>query len=144
MLEVAYESQVHWYTKPDLLRTQPDFHGQTRFDSIMVDTVDGPAFAQLVFMFCVTPSNEVGRTQLALICYYTPIPQSSCPHSDKLVGFRRFKLSEVFSAIISLESVIRGVFMVPTFSESGSPITFFVNDLVDSDMFIRMKRYTAL
>ena len=143
MLEVAFESQVDWYTSRDLLRTNPDFHGQARYDSIMVDTVNGLAFAQLVLMFCITPSSNIGMVQLALIHYYTPILPSSCPLSDRPTGFRRFKLSEE-SPIISLESVIHGVLMVPTFSDSTNAAnTFFVNDLIDGDIFIRMKRYGA-
>ncbi|KAF8322954.1 uncharacterized protein EI90DRAFT_3130601 [Cantharellus anzutake] len=143
LLEVAYESQVHWYTNHDLLCTNPNFYGQAHYDSVMVDTVNGPAFAQLVLMFGITPSSIIGTVQLALIRCYTPIHPSSCPLSDKPVSFRRFKLSEESSStIISLESVICGV-LVPTFLESSNGAdTFFVNDLVDGDIFIRMRHLT--
>jgi hypothetical protein len=36
------------------------------------------------------------------------------------------------------------VLMVPTFSDSSNTAnTFFVNDLIDGNIFIRMKHYSA-
>jgi hypothetical protein len=143
MLEVAYESQVHWFTEHDLLRASPNFHRKPRYDSVMVDTEDGPAFAKLLFLFSLKGPTHLGTLQLALIHYYVPIPPQMCPNTDKVIGFRRFKLhDEVNSSIISLESVIRGIFMAPT-SPHNSDYEYFINDLIDGDIFIRMKRYNA-
>lgn len=141
MLEVSFESQVHWYTDRNLLRASSNFHGKPRFDSVMVDTVDGPAFAQLVFLFTLKVSVNIGTVQLGLVRYYQPVPRESCPRYDTPVGFKRFKLcSAAASSIISLESVVHGVYMAPIDNTDGH---YFLNDLIDGDIFIRMKRYSA-
>jgi hypothetical protein len=87
MLEVSFESQVHWYTDHNLLRASSNFQGKPRFDSVMVDTVDGPAFAWLLFLFTLKVSVNIGMVQLGLVRYYQPVPTESCPKSDAPVGF---------------------------------------------------------
>jgi hypothetical protein len=143
MLEVTYESQVHWYTECDLLCANPDFQGNPCYDSVMVDTENGPAFAKLIFLFSLKQPTHVGTIQLGLICYYMPISPQMCPNTDKVIRFRQFKLcDEANSSIISLESVIQGVSIAPL-SLHNSSHEYFVNDLIDGNIFVCMKQYNA-
>jgi hypothetical protein len=93
----------------------------------------GPAFAQLIFMFTITPHNDIPEQKLALIQYYHPSehPQAS----DTIIGFKRLCLSPPnMSQVISLESVIRGAYIVSAFEGGARSHEYFANDLIDGDL----------
>ena len=50
-MKVRYESTVDWRERIDYLRCNPSFNKKPRYDYIIVDTIRGPIFAQLVLVF---------------------------------------------------------------------------------------------
>lgn len=92
-------------------------------------------------MFSIASHNGIDEQKLALVRYYVP----SQPHpSDNIIGFRRLSLSPPSaSQVISLESIIRGVYIAPAFGIGSRNDEYHVNDLIDADMFIRLRRLAA-
>ena len=136
--KVLYTSRDDWQLHTDILRCNPLFHGHARHDSVIVDTggVDKISFAKLIFMFKCTVFNTVYN--IALVRYYHPSPPQSVTRSDKLTGFQRISLSPPKNAeFLFLNSVIRGAYVAP--ASDTRPNEFFVNDLIDSDMHIRLR-----
>lgn len=102
----------------------------------MLQTVKGPIFGVLVYVFtCV-----VGGTghPIALIQPYD-IYAGPCKNKDRDCGLFRVRAkprskTEFFHA----KSIICGAYIVPDFDEKGD---FFVDDLIDADMFLRMQSW---
>jgi len=63
-------------------------------------------------------------------------PSGAIRHKDKDLGLYRLRLKANQYEIISLESVVRGVLIVP---DTDNPEEYLVVDTVDTDMFLRMK-----
>jgi hypothetical protein len=105
---------------------------------VIVDVggIEKISFAKLVFMF---KCNAFGTIyDIALVRYYTPSPDRRITTTDKLTGFRRVTLTPAKDAqFVFLGSVIRGAYLVPT--SDRRPNEYFVNDLIDSDMYIRLR-----
>lgn len=137
-IKVTYESKVDWKAKTDYLRCNPLFHGQPRYDYIMVDTAQGEIFAQLLYIFiCKIDDTDY---PLALIHPYDE-PIEEYPDKDEDLGLYRIQAgSRKTSEFISVESIIRGALVVDDFETENQ---FLVVDVVDSDMFIRMQELLA-
>ncbi|KAJ6539999.1 hypothetical protein DFH09DRAFT_929817, partial [Mycena vulgaris] len=65
-LKVHYESLSSWTSTIDYLRCNPTFQGHPRYDCVLVETVDGPIFAQLVYVFSCTVEKKVHLFALIL------------------------------------------------------------------------------
>ncbi|KAJ7613491.1 hypothetical protein FB45DRAFT_1112023 [Roridomyces roridus] len=138
-LKVHYESLGTWKSTSDYLRCNPDFHGQARFDCVLVQTADRPIFAQLVYMFSCTVEDK--SHPFALI-QPMDAPVGRVSRKDRLLRFRRVRAKpRVNSEFISAHSIIRGAVLVPDFDNFGE---FIVFDLVDTDMSRRMKQIDQL
>jgi hypothetical protein len=132
-LEINYESTVDWKLTTDRLRCNKSFFGSERYDHVIVQTVDGHFFAQLLHLFRVTVGTE--SHALAYVASYCK-PSGSIRRKDKDLGLYRLQLRAKPYEIISLESVVRGALLVPDPDNSEE---YLVVDTVDSDMFLRMK-----
>jgi hypothetical protein len=141
-VKVTFESQVNWYAETNILRTHSSFHGHSQHGSILVDTSNGPSFAKLIFMFSIAADNCIGEQKLALIRYYVP---SKPQPSDTIIGYKRVSLQPPSaSQILSLESLIRGAYVAPAFGSDGTRSDeYYVNDLIDDDMFVCLRRQAA-
>ena len=120
----------------DYLHCSPDFHHQERVDCVLVDTVGGDIFAQLLLVF----TCFVNKTPypLALI---QPLdaPIHVQRRKDKDLGFIRVRAKpRQSSEFISVRSIIRGALLVEEFDRKGSG-EFIVVDVVDGDMFLRLR-----
>ena len=137
-LKIIYESKVDWKAYTDYLRCSPSFHGQERYDFVLVDTVDGEIFARLLFIFiCKVDDTEY---PLALIHPHDE-PIEKYPEKDADLGFYRVQAtSQKKSEFIFLDSMIRGALVVEDYDTENQ---FFVVDVVDSDMFLRMQELLA-
>ncbi|KAK7041356.1 hypothetical protein R3P38DRAFT_2512397 [Favolaschia claudopus] len=102
-LKVHYDSLSTWTTATDYLRCSPKFHGQPRYDCVLVKTEQRPFFARLLYLF-------------------------SCTVEDK---FRRVRAkTRKRSEFISVHSIIRGAVLVPDVDEVDEFIVFDVLDTV--------------
>ncbi|KAJ7509792.1 hypothetical protein B0H11DRAFT_1846886 [Mycena galericulata] len=92
-LKVHYKSMGTWTSTADYLRCNPKFHGQPRYDYVLIKTAQQPIFAQMIYLF-------------------------SC--IDKLLRFHRVRAKpRKNSEFISVHSIIRGAVMVPDFDKAG-------------------------
>lgn len=125
---------MDWKAKTDYLRCNPSFHGQPRYDYILVNTAQGEIFAQLLFIF-ICKINDIAYPLALIHPYDEPIQQY--PDKDEDLGLYQIQAgSRKTSEFISVESIIRGALVVDDFETENQ---FLVVDVVDSDMFIRMQ-----
>lgn len=117
-----------WRQSRDILCCNPDFHGHPRFDFIALNT-NPISFARLLFIFTSTVSKKQ-EYDLALVRMLVP----SSLKSVEWEGMQAFQEKAI--QFISLEYVIQGCHFIPFFSQSKKKI-YFLNDLIDSDAFIR-------
>ncbi|KAI0749834.1 hypothetical protein C8Q80DRAFT_1269641 [Daedaleopsis nitida] len=135
MLEVNYESTVDWKTCTDLVRCNPDFHDGERYDGILLQTQAGPVFGRLLNMFTCAVG---GKTYPIALVQPFSTSVGTRPRKDKDLGFYRVReRARSRAEFFSVHSIIRGVLLVPDFGKKGD---YFVHDLIDGDMFLRMKR----
>jgi hypothetical protein len=96
--------------------------------------VDGNVFAQLVFLFeCV-----VGDTTYPLVLIQ-PFDAHIGPRQKKdgdLCLYRVRAKPRIACEFISAYSIIRGALLVQDYDRSSD---FFIIDVIDTDMFLRMK-----
>lgn len=92
-------------------------------------------FARLVFVFTCNFQDMV--EPLALIQPYDA-PTGVRSRQDRELGLYRVRSQpRQQSEFIPLQSIIRGALLFP---DQDQPDEFFVMDLADTDMFIRMKK----
>lgn len=136
-----YESKVTWEVATDMLRCNPSFFGKPRHDFVLVHTAMGKyIFTQLIFMFLI----EIGDKSHP-IAYVQPF--------DGYLGPRRLKDKELnlyrvgrkprtAAEFIPLESILRGALLIQDF-EQGRENEYIVVDLIDGDLFLRIKEMQA-
>ncbi|KIK69183.1 hypothetical protein GYMLUDRAFT_117988, partial [Collybiopsis luxurians FD-317 M1] len=112
-LKINYESLETWRVATDLLRCNPNFQNAPRFDFIIFATVTGPVFAQLRYLFVCTVDRELG-----------------------LLRVRKERATE----LISVQSIIRGAVLIPASNDPLLSDEMLIWDVLDGDMFLRLKR----
>lgn len=133
---VRYASEVDWRLNEDILHRKDNFHGARRHDCIILQGPDGLLFARLLMVFTCVALGTVHP--MALITVYDPVTRVNW--KDRALGFRRVREPPTTrrSEFIFLSSVIRGAYLVSTHEREGE---FYVNDLIDADMFLRLLRH---
>ncbi|KAJ3831635.1 hypothetical protein F5878DRAFT_549282, partial [Lentinula raphanica] len=135
-LKINYESLETWRLRTDLLCCNPSFHNAPRFDYIMFNSQSGPVFAQMHFLFVCTVADF--EYPIALIQAYKVVNNRSS--HDKDLGLLRVrKLRE--TELISVRSIIRGAVLVPASEDPLKSDEMLVWDVLDSDMFLRVKKH---
>lgn len=137
---------VDWTQCADYLRCHPNFHGRERKDFVLVRSAEGsPFFAQFEFLFECDVSFKFGSQiyhktySLALI---RPSRVLSPTLKDKELGLLRLEPeADTISEFILLASVIRGAHVIPDFSVSPLHVAHIVNDVIDADMFLRVREH---
>ncbi|KAJ3832869.1 hypothetical protein F5878DRAFT_591241 [Lentinula raphanica] len=142
-IKVKYESLETWRPVMDILRCNPDFHNRPRYDFIIIQTArDGPVFAQMQYLFVCTVADM--PYPMALIQAYRVV-RSRSSH-DKDLGFLRLRKDRV-TELISVQSIVRGAIVIPASDDPMKGDEMLVWDVLDGDMFLRVKRdypgYTA-
>ncbi|EMD40065.1 hypothetical protein CERSUDRAFT_46326 [Gelatoporia subvermispora B] len=141
LLKCYYASTIDWRVNNDYLHASPLFHGNPRYDVVMVKTTSDNGnsasewhyFAQILYMFTL----EIGNTHhpFALVHPYDA-DISDFPEKDTDLGFYRIRQESAHTShFIPLRSVIRGAVVVPTFDTEND---FFVVDTIDPDIFFRL------
>ncbi|KIK69151.1 hypothetical protein GYMLUDRAFT_152168 [Collybiopsis luxurians FD-317 M1] len=134
-LKIQYESLDTWQVEVDHLRCNPSFNGAPRHDFILFDSVNGPIFAQLCYIFMCTVGD--GIYPIALTQPYKPVSLGRRQRSDKHLGFLRLQ-KEPDTEFISVRSIICGAVAI-TATESANEV--LVWDVLDGDMFLRIAKH---
>jgi hypothetical protein len=130
-LYIRYQSQEDFRECEDILRCSPSFHGRPRYDSVMINT-DSHDFGRLELLFrCEMPSGK--KHDLMLI---TPFKSSKWKPRTLWDNCKIY--DPAAPRILSLRYATRGALLVDTDLIALSGQHFFVDDLIDQDMFIRM------
>lgn len=118
----------------DLIRCHPFFHKSIRFDPVLVQTADsGLSVARLHMVFEL---RAFGRTwAIARVSHFRRRIRSSASRIDQARVQEESK-----GSFILVSSIVRAVHLIPHWSMDG-PMDgeFFVNDLIDPDMFLRLQ-----
>ncbi|KAK7007202.1 hypothetical protein R3P38DRAFT_3325584 [Favolaschia claudopus] len=130
-LYVNFQSSVNWKSERDILRCNPSFHNEPRYDSVIFNAEDDPlAMAELALVFrCFLPDGV--KLGLAMVrpfrrSSWHPKTRTDCPIRERKSGVM----------FIALEHVVRGVLLCPIFGASRE--AFYVIDTIDGDMFLRI------
>jgi hypothetical protein len=134
-LRINYESKVTWQRSTDLLRCNPEFYKKgPRYDCVIVQTVSGYIFARLIFIFECTLD---GITYAFALVH--PFDAPPGPRRRKDIDLGLYRLREKLrkeAEFIPVRSIVRGALTVDDFAREGYRL---VMDLVDTDMFLRLK-----
>ncbi|KAF8433107.1 hypothetical protein L210DRAFT_860212, partial [Boletus edulis BED1] len=141
-LKVNYESAVDWRLATDYLRCNPSFHGNQRYDCVLISTQDRHGnithiFARLLMMFRYVLNGNQDPLDLTLVQPMDAPTGNQCVLDHDLSFTRLRTRPAARSEFISLRSVIRGALLVPDFRHVGD---FFLVDYVDGDWFLRAKQ----
>jgi hypothetical protein len=118
----------------DILRCNPDFYRRPRYDCVIVQTVSGFIFGQLIFIFECTLDKT---TYTFALIHPFDAPIGPRRQKDIDLGFYRLREKPRKSAeFIPVRSIVRGALTVDDFAQDGYRL---VVDLVDTDMFLRLK-----
>ncbi|KAJ7093808.1 hypothetical protein C8R44DRAFT_989899 [Mycena epipterygia] len=131
VLYVDYQSKVDWKLGRDILRCNAQFHGRSRYDSIIYEAHDKDlAMGQLEMVFCWHLPRKV-CLDLAMIKPYCKSFWAARTHTD--CPMREWGPRSTF---IALEHVTRGALLCPIFGASREVL--YVIDCVDEDMLLRV------
>ncbi|KAJ7090711.1 hypothetical protein C8R44DRAFT_835939 [Mycena epipterygia] len=131
-IRLRYQSLEDWTEEIDILRCNPRFFNNRRYDYVLVN--DGPndlTVAHLVELLrCKLPDGSVH--DIALVNMLKP---SKWVPKTKWAGCRVYE-EKVSTQFVMLKYLVRGAHMIPVFDANKSSLTYF-NDLIDGDMFLR-------
>ncbi|KIJ58811.1 hypothetical protein HYDPIDRAFT_33775 [Hydnomerulius pinastri MD-312] len=130
-LYLTYQSQVDWKEGRDILRCNPVFHGEPRYDCVLVNTELGDLSPARLRGLYRCSLSSAATFDVALVNTFRP---SSWQPKTKWCGAKVFEQSSV-DAFIPIKYLIRGVHMIKAFGTKEG--RFFLNDLVDGDIFLR-------
>ena len=134
-MKINYENLVTWKQSTDYLRCTPKFHDRPRYDSVIVETVNGPIFAILICIFDYNIEDRKYPTALIQPC---DAPTGRLRKKDVDLHFLRVRSRPRNRAeFISLRSIVRGALLVPAFDKDEE---YLVLDVVDADMFVRVRK----
>ncbi|KAF6755045.1 hypothetical protein DFP72DRAFT_1123733 [Ephemerocybe angulata] len=146
MLRVLYESKETWEWEENIVRCNPLFHQAARYDSVMIqtDTPTKPLFARLLHLFTIANSKDPKspRIPLALILPYDGVVPQRQADKDAFLGLHRVRpKGSGIPEIVFARTILRGTLLIPAFSDATYIYAsdHFVFDILDSDMFLRMK-----
>lgn len=131
-IKAQYESKVTWKTDMDYLQCSPKYYNHLQYDCILLNTDNGPVFAQLVFVFTITLDRK--SYPIALVqAYEQPRSVSATLYKkDKDLGFLCFQqCKENQMEFVWAQSIIWGAVIVPDFDNKNHSIVF---DILDADM----------
>lgn len=124
-----------WTDKHDILRCNPDFqqNHEQRFDCVIVNMVDNPlTCARLLFMFRFTlPSGAIKDVALVRLFKRASWAPKTVWDNCRVVEEGNK------SSFVLVEYFIRGVHLVNAMGCNKEDTTFYIDDTVDNDWFLR-------
>jgi hypothetical protein len=133
VLYIEYQSLENWTEAEDILRCNPSFHDEPRYDCAIINVTDSRHLvcAQLQSLLrCILPSGN--SYDVAAIHSLNPNSWRPTTNWD---GCGVYKMSDVISFVF-LKYLVRGAHFIPV-SDSIKDSLHYLNDTVDSDMFLR-------
>ena len=120
-----------WKEATDYLRCSPQFHGQIRNDTVIVQKENGVFFARLIFIFTCTINGQT--YPLALVQPYKV--STRIRMIDRDLGLYRVqqRLNNLWK-FIPARSIVKGAYLVDDDTRRGEA---FVLDIIDSVMYLR-------
>lgn len=125
----------------DLLRCNSNFSGKPRYDAVMLN--DGGngcdfSFGRLAALFTIQDARLQEPLPLAYVELLDGKVTAKQREKDAVLGFLRVRQSsQRRHVVVFARSIVRGALLVPTFE--GKDSDFFVFDVVDGDMFLRIR-----
>lgn len=132
---LKYQSLEDWSAGEDILRCNPDFHGESRSDTVLINAAGSQLeCARLIWLLrCVLPSGHYH--DVALVHYFN---SSTWKPFTKWDGCRVYEEEKSFSFVL-LKYLIRGAYMIPVFDgPNDHKKRYYMSDTVDNDMFLRV------
>ncbi|KAJ7015797.1 hypothetical protein C8F04DRAFT_1365477, partial [Mycena alexandri] len=128
-VHISYQSSEDWQRARDIMRCNPSFHHETRYNCLLVNFTDpGLHFARLRSLFrCHLPSGR--RVDVALVRMFE---KSRWKPRTRWAGCQIRDEAKEYS-FLSMEHVIRGALLAPVSGDSSEPTHIFI-DTVDADM----------
>lgn len=124
---------MNWTEQADILRCNPNFQKQRRYDYALVET-NNPGDLTVAHLFellrCRLPDGST--RDVAVVQMLKP---SKWNPRTKWMGCRVYDENKSLDFVLAAE-LIRGVHMIPVFDTSQRSLTY-LNDLTDSDIFLR-------
>ncbi|KAF5371230.1 hypothetical protein D9758_004318 [Tetrapyrgos nigripes] len=134
-LKTYFQSLETWRPEVNWLRCNPSFYGKPRFDFVLFHaTEDEFVFAQLLYLFTCRVGD--GAYPVALVQPYKVVRNRNA--SDRRLGLLRIR-KEASTEFIPIQSIVRGI-LAPAVDDSSGSADRFVMDVLDGDLFLRMKR----
>ncbi|KAJ7803091.1 hypothetical protein B0H14DRAFT_2384902, partial [Mycena olivaceomarginata] len=136
-VHISYQSLEDWRGARDILRCNPSFHHNVRYDCLLVNlTEPGLHCARLrALLRCTLPSGR--QIDIALVRMF----QASRWKPRTLWAGCQIRDEAKEFSFLSMEHVIRGALLAPVSGASNEP-THFLIDTVDTDMFLRADMYS--
>jgi hypothetical protein len=133
---VCYASVVTFKQDIDYLYCSPLFHGEKRYDAVLINAALGNFFARLVSMLTCTVDGEIYSICIVFRLDAPIGPRRPSDTELELYRLRSHRLPGGYE-IVFARSIIRGALIVADRKKEGD---FFIMDLVDTDMFSRCNR----
>ncbi|KAJ7132506.1 hypothetical protein C8R44DRAFT_611932 [Mycena epipterygia] len=129
---ITYQSREDWRGACDIIRCNPSFHDNVRYDCFLVNLTDpGLHFAQVRSLLrCYLPSGR--QIDLSLVHMFA---SSRWKPKTRWAGCQIREKCKEYS-FLSMEHVIRGALLTPISSSPDEPV-HFVMDTMDPDMLLR-------
>ncbi|KAK0474683.1 hypothetical protein EDD18DRAFT_1116421 [Armillaria luteobubalina] len=142
MLKSYYPSLADWQLATDILQCLPNFNHCPCYDFVLLDTVGGPLFAQLVMVFKCTIHKKT--FPLMLVWLFDQPTEGYSTQKDQDLGFYRVRMDMKKSepCLVSIYSVLWSALLIEDhdFSSQDKDVKeYLVVDVVDADMFLRMQ-----
>ncbi|KAJ6470380.1 hypothetical protein C8R45DRAFT_1165958 [Mycena sanguinolenta] len=131
-IRLKYQSYVNWTEKVDILRCNPNFHGNRRYDHVLVNhkPEDLTVVHLVELLRCRVPDKSIH--DIAVVRMLKP---SKWTPKTKWAGCRVYEEGKSLN-FIHMKYLIRGAHMIPVF-DANKPSLTFLNDLIDGDMFLQ-------
>jgi hypothetical protein len=127
--------------KSNILRINPNFHGNDRHDYVLIKAGELDCFfAQLLYVFGITYKDETYHLAL-ILPMDNPVPVMGRGRDRKLRFERVIARPPLRSAVVSINTIIRGALLVKDYGASPetSKSGHIVVDSIDADIWWRMK-----
>jgi len=144
-LKVNYKSSITWREETNFLRTNPSFNKQPRYDYVLIQVDNSQngqtcICAQLLEVFGITIHGTVYHIALVLpLDEHIPMGEGHHAHDNALRFTRIWARHRSKAVFIMVESIICGALLAPASSEPEQMDEHLVIDVIDEDMWWRMK-----
>jgi hypothetical protein len=141
LVGINYSSMDDWSPQRSLVRCNPSFHGEPRYDFVVIRGQSSAGGSELWYarVRCLlTLDSDLSEHPIALVQYATPTSQ--LPSTN--IGMRMVKVSKN-AEFVFVASMIRSCHAIPHFASQNNSIVF-INDLTDPDIFLRLRTVRSI